>query len=328
MPANLTPEFKAAEDRYKAARSVEEKIECLELMLATVPKHKGTEKIQADIKSKLAKMRRQPRKKGAARRQDPAHVPREGAGQVVVLGMANSGKSSLVGRLTGAEPRVADYPFTTLRPQPAMMPYGDIQIQLVDLPALGSESPAPWVPQVARYADAGLVVLDLGASDPGVQFRSICEALSERKVVLVARLEPGREDVPPLRHLPAVVVANKLDAPGDEEIVGLVREEIGSGWSVHGVSAATGMGLDALPGVLYGLLGLVRVYSKLRGKKPESAPFVLRKGQTVIEFAGLIHRDVASQFKFARVWGRGGLEGQRVSRDYVPEEGDIIEITH
>jgi ribosome-interacting GTPase 1 len=328
MPANLTPEFKAAEERYKAAKDVQEKIECLEQMLATIPKHKGTEKIQADIKSKLSKLRRQPRKKSGGRRQDVAHVPHEGAGQVVVLGAANAGKSSLVGRLTQAEPRVAEYPFTTLRPQPAMMPYEDILIQLVDLPALGEDSPAPWVPQVARYADAALVIVDLGAPDPVVQFEGVLSALEERKVILVPALEPDHEDVPPVRHLPAHVVANRIDGQDARELLSLVREEMGGGWTLHAVSAVTGEGLEGLGRALYELLGLVRVYSKLRGKKPESTPFVLRRGQTVTDFASQIHKDVVEHFKFARVWGRSGFDGQRVSRDYVLEEGDIVEITH
>jgi ribosome-interacting GTPase 1 len=328
MPANLTPEYKAAEERYKAARSVEEKIECLELMLATIPKHKGTEKIQADIKTKLAKMRRQPKKKGGGRRQDIAHVPHEGAAQVVVLGMANSGKSMLVGGLTKAEPRVADYPFTTLKPQPAMMVYEDILLQLVDLPALGIDSPAPWVPQVARYADAALVVIDLGAPDPAVQLAEVRKALDERKVVLVPALEPGSEDAPPVRRLPSLVVANRVDEEDARELLALVVEEVGPGWNILPVSARTGEGLEVLGPALYDLLGLVRVYSKLRGKKPEKTPFVLKKGQTVMDFAGQIHKDVVAHFKFARVWGASGYEGQRVSRDYVLEEGDIIEITH
>ncbi len=328
MPANLTPEFKAAEERYKAAKDVQEKIECLEQMLATVPKHKGTEKIQADIKSKLSKLRRQPRKKSGGRRQDIAHVPREGAAQVVVLGAANSGKSSLVGRLTQAEPKVAEYPFTTLRPQPGMMPFEDILIQLVDLPALGEESPAPWVPQVARYSDAALVVIDLGAPDPAVQLAEVLRSLEERKVILVPELDPGHEDAPPVRHLPTLVVANRLDGEDAHDVLALVREEVPGPWRIGGVSALTGEGLEELGRELYDLLGLVRVYSKLRGKKPEKTPFVLRRGQTVTDFAGQIHKDVIKHFKFARVWGRSGFDGQRVSRDYVLEEGDIIEITH
>jgi hypothetical protein len=329
MPANLTPDFLAAEARYKSAKSVEEKLECLEEMLATVPKHKGTEKIQADIKAKLAKLRRAPRKKGASRRTDPTHVPREGAAQVVVLGAANAGKSRLVDALTKAEPRVADYPYTTMVPQPAMMPFEDIMIQLVDLPALEKDSPVPWVGQVARYADGALILLDMGAPDPVVQLREMIAALADRKVQVVDRRgrdEVGDEEDSPIVKLPALVFANRIDVPDGPGVLSLVREELGPEWDIRPVSAATGEGLETVGPALYDLLDLVRVYSKERGKKPESAPFVLRRGDTVLDLAGQIHKDFVEGFQFARVWGGSGFDGQRISRDYVLEEGDVVEI--
>jgi len=328
MPANLTPDYKAAEERFKAAKDTDDRIAALEEMLATVPKHKGTEKIQADIKAKLAKLRREPRKKGGGRHVDVAHVPREGAAQVVVLGVANAGKSRLVGRLTNADTRVADYPYTTLKPQSGMLAFEDVKIQLVDLPALGKDSPAAWVPQVARYADMAIVVIDLGAPDPAVQFSEVRDLLAERKVVLVPRLEPGMADEPPVRRLPAVILANKIDAPDARDVLALVVEEIGGSWEILGGSAATGEGLDVLGPLLYARLDLVRVYSKQRGKDPAGEPFVLLRGSTVMDLAERIHKDVAQGFKFARVWGSRGIEGLRVARDYVLEDKDIVEITH
>jgi hypothetical protein len=327
MPANLTPDYISAETRYKAAKTVEDKIACLEEMLATVPKHKGTEKIQADIKGKLAKMRRAPRKKGAARRADPAHVPKEGAAQVVVLGAANAGKSQLVAALTKAEPKVAEYPFTTLVPLPAMMAYEDILLQLVDLPALGADSPVTWVPQAVRNADAALIVIDVGAPDPAVQLREIFEALEERKIELVqGRIERDAQIAPDRRRLASLMVANRMDLPDSSEMLELVREEMGISHDIIEISALTGEGLPLIAPALYSLLGLVRVYSKLRGKKPENNPFVLRQGQTVLDFAQQIHKDLVSEFSFAKVWGKSGYDGQRISRDYEVQEGDIIEI--
>lgn len=327
MPANLTPDYLAAEARYKASKSVEEKLECLEEMLATVPKHKGTEKIQADIKGKIAKLRRAPRKKGASRRTDPAHVPREGPAQVVVLGAVNSGKSQLVATLTSADPKVAQYPFTTMAAQPAMMPYEDILLQLVDLPALGGESPVGWVSQTARYADAALVLMDLGAPDPTVQFRETVQALLERKVHLVSekRQEDEGQQTGEI-YLPTLLVATRMDGADAPGVLELVREEIQEPLEILAVSAITGEGLDELKTRIYELLQLVRVYSKERGKQPEKTPFVLRRGETVIDFAAQIHRDFVKNFKFAKVWGATAHDGQRVSRDYELQEGDIIEI--
>ncbi len=326
MPANLTPDYLAAEARYKAAKTVEEKLAALEEMLATVPKHKGTEKIQADIKARLAKMRKAPRKKGAARHTDPSHVRKEGAAQVAILGVTNTGKSQLVASLTKAEPRVAEYPYTTLAPQPAMMPFEDILLQLVDLPALGEDSPVAWVPQVARYADAGLVLLDLSVTDPMMQFRQVESALESRKVQLVPKQVPEPEEPGPVRLLPTLIVANRLDVPDGHDMLELLRQELPAGYEVLAVSALTGEGLAGIGPALYSLLELVRVYSKERGKKPETNPFVLHRGDTVISFAEKIHKDFVVNFQFAKVWGSGGFDGQRISRDYVVQEGDIIEI--
>ena len=134
MPANLTPEYLAAEEEFKSAQSHEEKIAALERMLSTVPKHKGTEKLQADIKRRLSRERKEGHKKGGARTVPFWLVKKEGAGQVALIGPPNAGKSSLLAALTNARPEVADYPFTTHAPTPGMMAYENIQVQLIDLP--------------------------------------------------------------------------------------------------------------------------------------------------------------------------------------------------
>src|SRR5512135_280512 len=123
MPANLTPDYLAAEREYKAAQSQAEKVAALERMLATLPKHKGTEKLYADLKRRLSQARKDSQKKGAAHSAPFYAVEREGAGQVALVGPPNSGKSSLVAALTHAEPEIAEYPFTTRLPTPGMMPF-------------------------------------------------------------------------------------------------------------------------------------------------------------------------------------------------------------
>jgi len=143
MPANLTPDYLAAERDYKQAATPAERIAALERMLATVPKHKGTEKIQADLKRRLSQARKESTKKGAAHSVPFYLVEKEGAGQVVLLGPPNAGKSQLVAALTHAHPEVADYPFTTRLPTPGMMSYQNVQIQLIDLPPLSEEFMEP-----------------------------------------------------------------------------------------------------------------------------------------------------------------------------------------
>ena|SRR5215471_6222501 len=171
MPANLTPEYLAAEREYKSAQTHVEKIEALERMLARLPKHKGTEKLQADLKRRLSQARKESQKKGGAHTVPFWVVEREGAGQVALIGPPNSGKSKLLCALTHARPEVADYPFTTRLPTPGMMTFENVQIQLVDLPPLAAEFMEPWLPRVIRAAHAAVLVLNL--NDPVVRKNSV-----------------------------------------------------------------------------------------------------------------------------------------------------------
>src|SRR5512137_1545115 len=136
MPANLTPEYEKAELRYKQATSDEERLAGLQAMLSAIPKHKGTEKMQADLKRRISQLRREEQQTGHSKGPDPFHIPRSGAGQVALIGAPNCGKSSLLAATTHAAARVADYPFTTVLPQPGMWHQDDVQIELVDTPPL------------------------------------------------------------------------------------------------------------------------------------------------------------------------------------------------
>ena len=202
MPANLTPDYLTAEQAYKQAQTHQDRIAALEQMMATVPKHKGTEKLQADIKRRLSQERKESQKKGGAHAAPAWLIKREGAGQVVLIGPPNSGKSRLLSALTHARPEVADYPFTTRMPVPGMMFFENVPIQLVDLPPISPEFTEQWLPQVIRTANFGVLIID--PNDPGV--------LDEIECVL-GKLEAWRSPTPRL------LVGNKLDAAGAEEIV-------------------------------------------------------------------------------------------------------------
>src|SRR3989338_8364814 len=157
MPANLTPEYRAAEAAFRKARDPRERLEWLREMLRVVPKHKGTDHLQGDIKRRIKELSEEierPRKGGA--HGGPALVLHpEGAAQIALLGPPNAGKSSLHARLTGSGAHVAPYPFTTGYPEPGMMPHEDIRFQLVDLPAVSPERPVAWLPGPPPAAGAG-----------------------------------------------------------------------------------------------------------------------------------------------------------------------------
>lgn len=316
MPANLTPGYLKAEQDYKSAATPRERIAALEQMLATVPKHKGTEKLQADIKRRLSQERKESQKKGASHASPFYLVEREGAAQVALVGPPNSGKSQLLASLSHARPEVADFPFTTRVPTPGMMQFEDVQIQLVDLPPVSPEFLEPWLAQAIRPANASVLVADL--NDPALlgQLAFIEQWFDERKL---AR--------------PRLLAANKIDRAAAGDLAAL-KELLGERYRIVAVSAAQGINLDGFRRAVFDMLGLVRVYTKPPGKKLElTAPYVLRRGQTVLDAARLVHKDFAENLKFAWLYRRedaaagAGLPPHRmVERAHVVEDGDILEL--
>jgi len=325
VPANLTPQYLEAERRFRAAKTVEEKVAGIEEMLAVIPKHKGTEHIRGDLKRRLAKLRDEAEQARRRRGGFSFSVDREGAGQAVLVGPTNAGKSALVAALTKAQTEIAEYPFTTRRPIAGMMPYINIQIQLVDLPAVSSEYMEPWVPSLVRPADLILLVADLSSPSVLESLEEVTGILERSKLALVPPGSPG----PPVgwAHPWTLLVANKVDAPGAEETLEILRSVYNTRLPIHAVSAATGQGFEGLRRAIYDGLGIIRVYSKPPGKEPSmQSPVVIPKGSTVLEMAAEIHKDFAENLKFARVWGGTKFDGQRVQRDYVLQEGDIVEL--
>lgn len=340
MPANLSPEYKAAEAAFRSARDPRERLDALREMLRTIPKHKGTDHLQADIKHRIKELSEEiegPRKGGAAR-SGPALVIRpEGAAQIALIGPPNSGKSALHARLTGSNAHVAPYPFTTQYPEPGMMPHEDIHLELVDLPAISPEHPVPWLAGTLQTADACLLVMDLGEPSCVEQLQAVHAALREKRVTLTEHWSPAgtgpetageRDEDPFALRLPTLMLANKADAVADIEAeLDAFRELTGVRYPALAVSAINGHGLGEIGPWLFLHLCIVRVYTKAPGKPPEKGrPFTLRLGQTVEDVARLVHKDVARSFRYARVWGKSGFEGQQVGREHAVADGDIVEL--
>jgi ribosome-interacting GTPase 1 len=322
MPTNVTAQYRAAEAAYRAARTIDERRSALEEMLATVPKHKGTEKLQADIKRRLARLRqeaeRRPGHKGHA-----VHVEPEGAAQVVILGAPNAGKSSLLAALTHAQPNIADYPFATTKPQPGMMRFEDVQIQLVDLPPVTAEHMDPWLPNVVQAADAAVLLADPSTPATLTGVESVRERMAAIHLPLVGTL-PGNADLREM-PLPTLLVLAKADLVDAADLE--VLEELYQGsFPMVRFSATRHIGHQQFRIELWKLLELIRVYTKPPGKKAErSDPFVLHLGSTVHDLADRIHADLAEKLAYARVWG-GKIEGQRVARDFELRDRDVVEL--
>jgi len=326
MPANLPPSYLAAEERYREARAPAEKIDALKETYATIPKHKGTMKLQGDIKRRIAKHRAElQQERRAGKRVALFHVEKEGAGQVVLAGLPNVGKSQLVSALTHASPEVAEYPFTTRHPHPAMMLFENIQIQLVDLPPISAEHMEFWVPNVIRTADGVLLVVDL-SEDPVAQVESSLEILKNSKLVLV-RDEPEVDPWSSVAQKTSLLVANKDDCEGSDEIFAALKDLYGDSFTAISVSAKRVTNLEELRRRIFEMLNILRVHSKPPGKEAElDKPFIVKKGSTLLDFAEMVHKDFAEKLKFARIWGSEKFDGQRVTKDYVLVDGDIIEL--
>ncbi|MBI4915385.1 MAG: TGS domain-containing protein [Acidobacteria bacterium] len=322
MPANLTPQYKAAEAKFKAARSVEDKKTALEEMMATIPKHKGTEKMRAELKRRMARLRQEEESR-TAKHGHVVKVEPEGAAQIVLLGPPNCGKSSLLAALTHAEPAIADYPFTTTRPQPGMMPFEDVQVQLVDLPPITNEHMDPWMPNIVRVADAALLLVDPTSTAVPEDVEEVRERLAAVRSPLVGALpdEVDYRDCP----LETLMVITKVDRAREEDLK--VLEEFYAGtFPILRISVTTHLGLEPLKVAIWRHLGLVRVYAKPPGKPVDRHdPFVLPLGFTVHDLAERIHRELAETLAFARVWG-GKLDGQRVARDFELRDRDVVEL--
>ncbi len=327
MPANLTPQYHEAERRFKAAKEPDEKLAHLEEMIRLLPKHKGTDHLFAELKKKRSVLKKEVSKaKKKAKRGASFRIPREGGGQVVLLGGANTGKSSLLAALTNAEPEIADYPYATQEPVPGMMHFEDAPFQLIDTPAITEEFMFTWMVEVTRSADAALLVADLGTDTTLESVETVREKLAEKKIELVPET-PDADLQASVRYIKTLLLCNKTDAAGADDRFEVLEELLGDAFPMLRVSAKTGEGLAALKETVFRFLDVVRVYTKVPGKKADKGdPFVIPTGSTVIDLARVVHKELAEGLEFARLWGEGVYDGQRVKRDHVLHDGDVLEL--
>ncbi|HOX57810.1 MAG TPA: 50S ribosome-binding GTPase [Candidatus Paceibacterota bacterium] len=324
MPANLTPEYERAELRYRQATSNEERLAGLQAMLSAIPRHKGTEKMQADIKHRISLLRREEQKTAHGKGPDPFHIPKSGAGQVVLIGPPNTGKSSLLAATSNAPVKVADYPFATVVPQPGMWHHDDVQIELVDTPPLTPEHVPTGLMGTIRNADLVCAVVEAG--EAGLeQAEMVLGVLRARGLELrsVARNQLPAADASQRAGL-IVTTKSDLAPPGAPATL---RDLYAGRLEVVDVSARTRQGLGNWFGRLWTLLAMIRVYSKEPGRPPDMhKPFIVPAGATVAELARQIHRDLPERMKFARLWGHSRFEGQQVHKTEPLRDKDVVEI--
>jgi hypothetical protein len=328
MPANLTPQYQKAEQEYRRAQNPEEQIQCLERMLTLIPKHKGTEKLQADLKTRLKEAR------GAAEHeaQTPKKVGksyrylRQGAGQVVLLGGPNAGKSRILAELTHAAPEVAPYPFTTREPLPGMMAWEDVAVQLIDTPPITDSHFEPYLTSIVRSADLTLLVFDGSSDDAPDHTVDVVRQLAGRKTELARQSGFADEDFSTVR-VQTRLVATRADDPSCDDRLAYLKEAMPHELLLLKVEFDRPESREELRRAVYDALGVIRIYTKRPGRPAElDSPFTIPVGGTVDDLALRVHRDMAEQLKFAKVWGTSARDGQSVGRDHALADKDVVEL--
>ena len=245
----------------------------------------------------------------------------------MLLGGPNAGKSQLLASLTRAAPEVAPYPFTTHLPAPGMMPWDDVTVQLIDTPPITADYLESFMHGIIRSADLALLLVDLG-SDAGIeQCQEVLDRLNQTKTRLARQSYLNEEDVG-LSYTQTFLVPNKIDLPEAPERLDLLHELVPLDFTEYVISAEEKTGLEDLRDAIYRAMDVVRVYSKLpSAKQPDlDRPFTVRRGSTLLEMAGQVHKDYLTSLKFARVWGTAVHDGTTVKRDYVLHDKDVVEL--
>ncbi len=327
MPTNLPADYFNAEERFRSATTPEDKVKYLEEMMGTIPKHKGTDHLRADLRKKLSKLKTAATSKKTSKKQiSPYHINKEGAGQVIIIGSTNVGKSTLVSKQTNADPEVSAVPFTTWNPMPGMMMIDNFQVQLIDTPPFSEEYIDPEFLNLIRRVDLVLIMIDLHAH-PVEQLDFVYQKLQENRIA-PKHLEGKLKTEEFLLYVPTLVLVNKYDSEDYEEHYQIFKELLDGDYPLVPISVQTGHNLEALKQIIFEKLGVIRVYSKAPGKEVDkSAPFVVEKGIQLADFAGKVHKDFQDKLKTAKIWGSSAdFPGQMVSREHVLEDEDIVEL--
>ncbi len=321
MPANLPPQYHEVEEEYRQAKTPSEKIELLKKMLAIMPKHKGTEKIKADLRTKISKLNKSSQKKSPKKEVDTlSHIDKEGAGQIILIGKPNVGKSQIISAITNAISPSTPYPFATRKPFVGMMGFEDIKIQIIDTPSITKSFMENYLPPLIREADVVAIVVDLSQED-------ILEQIEEITGILHSEgfgFKTEQDEI--ITYKKCILIGNKNDTPKAEIRFNVLNELYTDKFiSILSISAIQ-QNWGNLKQEIFNALEVIRVYTKHPGKPLEKGePFIMRKGANVYEVATSVHKDFEN-LTFARLWDGGNYCGQRVDRNHILKDKDILEL--
>ncbi len=328
MPANLTQQYLKAERAYREASTPQDVLACLQTMLIELPKHKGTDKLQADLKQKISRLKDEiTRSQSKPSKAAALRIPRQGAGRAIIIGGPNAGKSKLLSVLTRANPEIADYPFTTREPQPGMMPWEDVFVQLIDTPAITADVFDATTQNLVRGAELVLLLVDLGRDDGSQDYVDVLKQFAASKTRLTSTTYIDEHDIG-VTCTRTLLVLNKIDHPQAADRLAFFEEQLGRNFDRFQISCQCMFGLNELKLAIYESMDSIRVYTKSPSKKDADLdrPFTLKRGSTLLDLAELVHLDLAAHFKSAKVWGSRLHPGSTVNADYELHDKDVVEI--
>ena len=298
MPVNAHPDYIAAEKEHLLARSLEDKIKTLEKMISVAPKHKSSEKMLANLKTRYKKLLEQLVKSKKSRKGSKKGIKKEDM-QAVIIGETNSGKSSLLNSLTNANPKIAPYKFTTKQPIVAMIPFLGVNIQLIENPSIESEY---YDKGLTNSADTLLIIItsleQLGRINPELKNNSA------KKIIIFN--DKYNLDQSQLRKLESTLFSKKLNFV----IINLEKENIP----------------EKLKNKIFQSFDRIRIYTKEPGKPKSEKPIILNPGAVVKDVAEKILHGFSSKVKEAHITGPSSkFPNQKVGLQHVLKDLDVVE---
>lgn len=298
MPINAGYEYFAAEKKYAAAKTTDEKIAALEEMIKAAPKHKSSENFVANLKQRLNKTIEKKEKSKKTGKSTKKSIRKEGF-QCVIVGFTNSGKSAILSKLTNAKPLVSPYAFSTYTPELGTMDFTGVRAQIIDMPAIGADA-----------FDIGLV----NTADCLIEVITDIQELNNLNPIL--QKATGKR----------IIVYNKVDLKTSEERRKLEATLKSKKIDAIITSAETGEGIEEIKESIFSKMNVMRIYMKEPGKEPSKIPLVIDTGSTIKDAAEAIAKGFSKRIKESKVTGPSGkFPNQKVGISHVLKDRDVIE---
>jgi len=299
MPINAHPEYIAAEQEYHQAETDEKRLLALEQMIRWMPKHKSAEALRKNIRTRYKKLKQELQKKAKKAKAGQKGIKKQDM-QAILIGLTNSGKSSILKAITNAQPKIASYGFTTDKPEIGILKYENCNIQIIDLPPIASEN---FEKGLINSADTILIVV---------------EKLHEIKPVL--------DSIKQNKKAKKILVFNKIDLY-DKTTKRKISETLkAKKYNSILISTKTQEGLDELKEKIFNSFAKIRIYTKKSGEKQDNKPVILHLNSTLKDVAEKILHGYSKKVKYAKITGPSSkFANQKIGLNHIVKDKDIVE---